>query len=118
MVDVIGSGAWVKTGPIGPAIPYWALPDEELLALPGYRMGADREADKAEARRLYEAAGSPDIPLIWFADVPDYIRAYAPTYITQIKQVPRHRKGHQVPGGALLAASPRGSSRTSATRAA
>ena len=27
------------------------------------------------------AAGSPEIPQIWFADVPDYIRRYAPSYI-------------------------------------
>ncbi|HET9476320.1 MAG TPA: ABC transporter substrate-binding protein, partial [Dehalococcoidia bacterium] len=87
VVDVIGSGTWVKCGPIGPAISYWALPDAELLALPGYRKGAEREEDKAEARRLYEAAGSPELPMIWFADVPEYIRRYAPTYIQSIKGV-------------------------------
>ncbi len=87
VVGVIGSNTWVKCGPIGPAISYWALPDEELLALPGYRLGADRETDKQEARQLFEAAGKPELPLIWFADVPDYIRRYAPTYIESIKGV-------------------------------
>ena len=33
--------------------------------------------DIAEARQLYEAAGKPDIPQIWFADVPGYISAFA-----------------------------------------
>jgi ABC-type transport system substrate-binding protein len=87
VVDVIGSGTWVKTGPIGPAISYWALPQEELLALPGYRLGAQREEDKTEARRLWDAAGSPNLPLIFFADVPAYIARYAPTYLEGIKQV-------------------------------
>jgi len=87
IVDVIGSRTWVKVGPVGQAIKYWALPEEELLSLPGYRLGADREKDKQEARQLYEAAGKPELPLIWFADVPDYIRRYAPTYINGIKEI-------------------------------
>jgi ABC-type transport system substrate-binding protein len=86
VVDVIGSGTWVKCGPIGPAISYWALPDDEVLELPGYRLGAGREEDKTGARRLYEAAGKPDLPLIWFADVPDYIPRYADSYIAGLKQ--------------------------------
>jgi ABC-type transport system substrate-binding protein len=87
IIDIIGSGAWNKVGPINSAIKYWALPDEELLNLPGYRVtDADRAADIAEARSLYEAAGKPDIPQIWFADVPGYIGAFATTYINTIKQ--------------------------------
>ncbi|HSP54942.1 MAG TPA: ABC transporter substrate-binding protein [Dehalococcoidia bacterium] len=87
IVDVIGSSTWVKCGPIGPAIAYWALPDSELLALPGYRTDqAGRDQDKQDARQLYEAAGKPDLPLIWFADVPDYIGRYADSYIQGIKQ--------------------------------
>ena len=82
IVDIIGSGAWNIAGPVTKAISYWALPEDELLALPGYRTdAAGREADITEARQLYEAAGSPDLPQIWFADVPDYIRRYAPTYL-------------------------------------
>jgi peptide/nickel transport system substrate-binding protein len=86
IVDIIGSGAWTKVGPVNSAIKYWALPDEELLNLPGYRLGADRDADIQEARQLFEAAGKPEIPQIWFADVPDYISRYAPTYIQTIKR--------------------------------
>lgn len=82
IVQIIGSGAWNVAGPITKAISYWALPEEELLQLPGYRTDkAGRDADLAEARQLFEAAGSPEIPQIWFADVPDYIRRYAPSYI-------------------------------------
>jgi peptide/nickel transport system substrate-binding protein len=87
IVDVIGSGAWIKVGPVNSAIKYWALPDDELLALPGYRTDQTlREQDVKEARQLYEAAGSPQIPQIWFADVPGYIPRFAPTYIETIKR--------------------------------
>lgn len=86
VVDVIGSGTWKKVGPVGSAIKLWALPDEELLSLPGYRFGPEREQDIKEARQLYEAAGKPEIPMIWFADVPDYIRRFATTYIASIRQ--------------------------------
>ncbi len=84
--DIIGSGTYKSVGPVGGAIQRWAMPDDELLQLPGYRRGAGREEDIAEARRLYEAAGKPDIPLMWFADVPAYIPRYAPTYIETIKR--------------------------------
>jgi len=86
VVDVIGSGAWTKVGPVGGAIKYWALPQEELEKLPGYRTGPERDQDVKEARQLYEAAGKPAIPQIWFADVPDYIRRFAQTYIQTIKR--------------------------------
>ena len=86
IIDIIGSGAWYKVGPVNSAIAYWALPNDELLQSPGYRVDdAGRAADIAEARQLYEAAGKPDIPQIWFADVPGYIGAFATTYINTIK---------------------------------
>ena len=86
IIDIIGSGAWYKVGPVNSAIKYWALPDDQLLALPGYRVNdADRAADITEARQLYEAAGKPEIPQIWFANVPGYIGAFATTYINTIK---------------------------------
>jgi len=86
IIDIIGSGAWFKVGPVNSAIAYWALPNDELLQSPGYRVdAAGRAADIAEARQLYEAAGKPDIPQIWFADVPGYISAFAITYINTIK---------------------------------
>ena len=82
IVQIIGSNVWNVAGPVSKAISYWALPEEQLLALPGYRTDkAGRDADIQEARQLFEAAGSPDLTQIWFADVPDYIRRYAPTYI-------------------------------------
>jgi peptide/nickel transport system substrate-binding protein len=88
VVDVIGSGAWVKVGPVGKAVPLWALPDEELQTVPGYRTDpADRDADITEARQLFEAAGKPELPQIWFADVPDYIPRFVPTYLETIKRV-------------------------------
>ncbi len=86
IVDIIGSGAWIKVGPVNSAIKFWALPNEELYELPGYRLGEGRDQDLQEARQLYEAAGKPDLPLIWFADVPGYIPRYAPTYIETIKR--------------------------------
>jgi peptide/nickel transport system substrate-binding protein len=86
VVDVIGSGVWVKVGPVGGAIKLWALPQEELEALPGYRRGPEREADIQEARQLYEAAGRPPIPQVWFADVPAYIPRFAPTYVETIRR--------------------------------
>ncbi|HUF52190.1 MAG TPA: ABC transporter substrate-binding protein [Dehalococcoidia bacterium] len=82
IVQIIGSGVWNVAGPVTKAISYWALPEEELMSLPGYRTDqAGRDEDLQEARQLWEAAGSPEIPQIWFADVPGYISRYAPTYI-------------------------------------
>lgn len=45
-------------GSVTPAALYWALPEEELLTLPGFRK--DRDADIAEAKKLMEAAGLGD----------------------------------------------------------
>jgi peptide/nickel transport system substrate-binding protein len=80
IVDVIGSGEWRMQGPVGNAIDYWALPYEELLTLPGYRQGSERTQDITEARRLYEAAGSPELPQVWFADIPSYIPNFIGTW--------------------------------------
>jgi len=38
-VDVIGSGVYKVVGPINGAVQFWALPQEELEALPEYRRG-------------------------------------------------------------------------------
>jgi peptide/nickel transport system substrate-binding protein len=81
IVDVIGSGEWKMQGPVGGAISYWALPEDELYASPGYRQAtADRETDITEARRLFEAAGSPELPQVWFADIPSYIPNFIGTW--------------------------------------
>ena len=83
VVDVIGSGEWRMQGPVGNAISYWALPYDELLTLPGYRQTKDeRTKDVTEARQLFEAAGSPEFPQIWFADIPSYI----PNFVGNWKQ--------------------------------
>jgi len=81
IVDVIGSGEWKMQGPIGGAIAYWALPEDELLASPGYRQGsAEREEDIKKARQLFDAAGSPELPQVWFADIPSYIPNFIGTW--------------------------------------
>ena len=80
ILDVIGSGEWKMQGPIGGAIAYWALPEDELLASPGYRQTAEREQDIKEARQLFEAAGSPELPQVWFADIPSYIPNFIGTW--------------------------------------
>jgi peptide/nickel transport system substrate-binding protein len=80
ILDVIGSGEWKMQGPIGGAISYWALPEDELLASPGYRQGAEREEDIKNARQMYDAAGSPELPQVWFADIPSYIPNFIGTW--------------------------------------
>jgi peptide/nickel transport system substrate-binding protein len=87
VIDVIGSGEWRMQGPVGQAIEYWALPYDELLTLPGYRQGsAERTEDITTARQLYEAAGSPELPQVWFADIPSYIPNFIGTWKTFISQ--------------------------------
>jgi peptide/nickel transport system substrate-binding protein len=55
----------------------WALPQEELLTLPGYRVGtAEREEDLQTARDLWEAAGGNEAIGtldVFFASIPSYI---------------------------------------------
>jgi peptide/nickel transport system substrate-binding protein len=93
IVDVIGSGEWKMQGPIGGAIAYWALPEDELLASPGYRQGsAEREEDIKNARQLFDAAGSPELPQVWFADIPSYI----PNFIGTWKQFMNKNLGIEV----------------------
>src|SRR5439155_836646 len=63
------------------AISYWALPEDELLSSPGYRQGsAEREEDIKKARQLFDAAGSPELPQVWFADIPSYIPNFIGTW--------------------------------------
>ncbi len=85
-MDFIWAGEAALTAPVGPAITKWALPEEELRTIPGYRVSqADREEDIAEARRLYEEAGSPQLEFI-FADQPSYIPDFAPSFIESLRQ--------------------------------
>ncbi len=50
-------GAGVPAGPMSPIGPFWALPEKELLKLPGF---GDRNTEIKEAKALLNAAGFPD----------------------------------------------------------
>ena len=85
-MDFIWAGEAALTAPVGPAISKWALPDEELRTIPGYRTSAaDRGEDLALAKQLYEEAGSPRLEFT-FADQPSYIPDFAPSYIEGLRQ--------------------------------
>jgi peptide/nickel transport system substrate-binding protein len=85
ILDFIWAGEAIMAGPVGPAIKKWALPQDELLKIPGYRTTkAEREEDLAMARQLYEAAGSPELEFV-FADVPDYIKDFAPDFLEGLR---------------------------------
>ena len=87
MLDAFWQGYGKMQGPVGSVLKQWALPQEELLTKPGYRLGKEeRQQDEQEARRLYEAAGSPDLKVI-FANQPPYIPQFAPQYKRQLEQV-------------------------------
>lgn len=73
-------------GPVSPVLENWALPPEELAALPGYRSGAgEREEDITEARALYEQAGSPPLTFM-FADQPAYVPNFSEEFVEGLKQ--------------------------------
>jgi peptide/nickel transport system substrate-binding protein len=69
---------WFLLGsPVGQAIAAWALPLEQLTKKRGYRFKREeREEDLADARRLWEAAGGPDIePVeVYYAGIPDWTK--------------------------------------------
>jgi peptide/nickel transport system substrate-binding protein len=56
MAKVVFEGALIPSAFIG--APEWAIPQDELLQMPGYRQPKD--ADRAEAKRLLSDAGFPD----------------------------------------------------------
>ncbi len=85
VMDFMWAGEAIMTGPVGPAIKKWALPQEELLKIPGFRTTiSEREEDLAEARRLYEEAGSPELEFV-FASTPDYIKDFAPDFVEGLR---------------------------------
>ncbi len=87
MLQAFWQGYGKMQGPVGWVLTQWALPQEELLRKPGYRLSKEeRRQDEQEARRLYEAAGSPDLKVI-FADQPAYIQQFAPQYKRQLEKV-------------------------------
>jgi ABC-type transport system substrate-binding protein len=81
-----GRSGYVLQGPVGFAMPLWALPQDEVESLPGYR--ADKKADDiAEAKALWDAAGGPSSVDILFAGVPTYIPQKAlPEFKRQLKE--------------------------------
>ncbi len=86
VADTLWAGEALLTAPVGPAISKWALPQEELLTIPGFRQPvAEREEDLALARQLYEEAGSPEIEFT-FADLPSNIPEFAPSFIEGLRQ--------------------------------
>ena len=87
MLEAFWQGYGKMQGPVGWVLKQWALPQEELFKKPGYRLSKqEREEDEREARRLYEAVGSPDLKVI-FADQPAYIQQFAPQYKRQLEKV-------------------------------
>jgi ABC-type transport system substrate-binding protein len=83
--DFIWAGDAIMCGPVGPAIKKWALPQDELLKIPGYRTAKEeREEDLALARQLYEEAGSPELEFT-FADTPNYIKDFAPDFVESLR---------------------------------
>jgi peptide/nickel transport system substrate-binding protein len=57
LFDTVYGGAGKPGGPISPALDAWALPDAELVKLPGF---GKRDDELREAKRLLEAAGYPN----------------------------------------------------------
>ena len=102
MVDALWQGYGRPQGPVGWVLKQWALPEEELLKLPGYRFGTqERQEDEQEARRLYEAAGSPPLD-ITFADQPDYVQKFAPQYKRKLEEVLGAKVDYKVQGNAQI----------------
>ncbi|MBI1884888.1 MAG: ABC transporter substrate-binding protein [Chloroflexi bacterium] len=86
VIDTVFRGSGLMQPPVGFVMALWALPQQELTTLPGYRQGPERDGDLREARRLYEAAGSPPLA-ITFADLPASIAAFAPQLLAALRRV-------------------------------
>lgn len=67
LILALGRGRGQFTPAVSPAMEFWSLPPEELATFPGYRNDGDTagiEADRAEAKKLYDAAGvTIDMPM-------------------------------------------------------
>jgi peptide/nickel transport system substrate-binding protein len=79
------------SGPISWPIVRWAIPQDRLATYPGYRYGTgEREADIADARQLFEAAGGRDGvgPIrILFSSIPPAIsQKVLPQVVRQLEQ--------------------------------
>ena len=75
---------WFMLGsPVGQASKAWALPLDQLTKKPGYRFKREeRDADLAEAKRLWEAGGGPGIGPIQaiYAGIPDWTKNAWPPF--------------------------------------
>lgn len=78
-IQTFGQGLGQVSGPVTWLQEAFAIPTEELVKLPGYR--TDREADKREARALWQAGGGPalgeidlKVPATWLARWPDTLQ--------------------------------------------
>jgi len=81
--QLVHRGVYNIGSPVAQAIRRWALPLDELTQRPGYRFRPDeREADVAEARRLWEAGGGASVGTVecLYAGVPDIIRNAFPQF--------------------------------------
>jgi len=102
IVDALWQGYGRPQGPVSWVLKQWALPQEELLTLPGYRVGTqERQEDEQEARRLYEAAGSPEV-FITFGDQPAYVPQFAPQYKRKLEEVLGAKVDYQVRNYAIM----------------
>ncbi len=80
------------SGPIAWMMRRWAIPQEELLQKPGYRLTPEeREEDIAEAKRLWEAAGGTEAVgsfKMIFGGIPDFIPNIAlPQTVRMLREV-------------------------------
>ncbi len=59
LIQQLHNGLGKVSGPVSWMQEAWAIPQEELETIPGYRV--DKEADLEEARALWDAAGGPEL---------------------------------------------------------
>jgi peptide/nickel transport system substrate-binding protein len=81
--QLVHRGFYNLGSPVAQVIAKWALPLDELTKRPGYRFRPDeREADVAEAKRLWEAGGGASVGTVecLYAGVPDIIRNAFPQF--------------------------------------
>lgn len=88
LIDTLYFGL-AKPSPLG--VPWvltaWALPQEELLKLPGYRpSGQGREQDMAQAKELFDMAGGPGLGTLEVV-VPDVIEATYAGFAATVKEM-------------------------------
>ena len=98
MIQTFHQGLGQVSGPVTWLQEGYAIPGDELVKLPGYRI--DRELEKREARALWQAGGGPalgevdvKVPRLWLQRWPDTPQIIARMFndslgVTQIKSTP------------------------------